>query len=160
MSRLRTASRNSDSRESSGTRLGINPGSDVRLRPVFRSLCPALTFNRRVRAAPGIRLSIRLLITFFGVGTCAVCGWVEGARVRPRALDTHHGSLPVFSRYTGRRLMEILLNSQETSLLSAFRRLPPDAAVELSRLVERLAALAPDRKIDWSDSWSDEDLRE
>jgi hypothetical protein len=56
--------------------------------------------------------------------------------------------------------MEILLNSQETSLLSAFRRLPPDAAVELSRLVERLAALAPDRKIDWSDSWSDEDLRE
>ena len=56
--------------------------------------------------------------------------------------------------------MEILLNSQEASLLTAFRRLPPDAAGELSRLVERLAALAPERKIDWSDSWSDEDLRE
>ena len=56
--------------------------------------------------------------------------------------------------------MEILLNSQETSPLTAFRRLPPDAAGELSRLVERLAALAPERKIDWSDSWSDEDLRE
>ena len=56
--------------------------------------------------------------------------------------------------------MEILLNSQEASLLTAFRRLPPDAAGELSRLVERLAALAPERRIDWSDSWSDEDLRE
>ena len=56
--------------------------------------------------------------------------------------------------------MEILLNSQEATLLTAFRRLPPDAAGELSRLVERLAALAPERKIDWSDSWSDEDLRE
>ena len=56
--------------------------------------------------------------------------------------------------------MEILLNSQETSLLSAFRRLPTDAAMELSGLIERLAALAPDRKIDWSDSWSDDDLNE
>jgi len=56
--------------------------------------------------------------------------------------------------------METLLNSQEASLLTAFRKLPPDAAGELSRLVERLAALAPERKIDWSDSWSDEDLRE
>ncbi len=54
--------------------------------------------------------------------------------------------------------METLLNSQEASLLSAFRRLPPEAAIELSRLIERLASLAPGRKIDWSDSWSDEDL--
>ena len=54
--------------------------------------------------------------------------------------------------------MEILINSQEASQLSALRRLPPDAAVELSRLIERLASLAPDRKIDWSDSWSDDDL--
>ena len=56
--------------------------------------------------------------------------------------------------------MEILVNSTEASLLTAFRRLPPDAAGELSRLIERLAALAPERKIDWSDSWSDEDLQE
>ena len=27
-------------------------------------------------------------------------------------------------------------------------------------MIERLAALAPGRKVDWSDSWSDEDLRE
>ncbi len=59
-----------------------------------------------------------------------------------------------------RRIMEILVNSTEASLLTAFRRLPPDAAGELSRLIERLAALAPERKIDWSDSWSDEDLKE
>ena len=56
--------------------------------------------------------------------------------------------------------MESLLDSQEASLLNAFRRLPTDAAMELSGLIERLAALAPDRKIDWSDSWSDDDLKE
>lgn len=56
--------------------------------------------------------------------------------------------------------MDVSINSQEASLLSSFRRLPPDAAGELSRLIERLAALAPERKIDWSDSWSDEDLRD
>ena len=56
--------------------------------------------------------------------------------------------------------METLLNSQEASLLNAFRRLPPEVAIELSHLIERLASLAPARKIDWSDSWSDEDLRE
>ena len=62
--------------------------------------------------------------------------------------------------YTRARIMEIRLNSQEASLLTAFRRLPPEAAGELSRLIERLAALAPERKIDWSDSWSDDDLQE
>jgi hypothetical protein len=52
------------------------------------------------------------------------------------------------------------LSSQETTLLDAFRRLPADAADELSALVQRLAALPPGTPIDWSDSWSDEDLRE
>ena len=32
--------------------------------------------------------------------------------------------------------------------------------MEIRRLIERLAALAPERKIDWSDSWSDDDLQE
>ena len=50
------------------------------------------------------------------------------------------------------------LNEREASLVGAFRRLPPDTASELSALVERLAELAPNRRIDWSDSWSDEDL--
>ena len=51
------------------------------------------------------------------------------------------------------------LSSQETTLLDAFRRLPASAD-ELSALVQRLAALPPGTRIDWSDSWSDEDLRE
>jgi hypothetical protein len=52
------------------------------------------------------------------------------------------------------------ISSREEVLLEAFRRLPPDAAVELSALAQRLAALAPGTTIDWSDSWSDADLRE
>jgi hypothetical protein len=51
-------------------------------------------------------------------------------------------------------------SAREEVLLEAFRRLPPDAAVELSALAQRLAALAPGTTIDWSDSWSDADLRE
>ena len=50
------------------------------------------------------------------------------------------------------------LSAQEASLVEALRRLPPDAAAELSALAERLAGLAPNQRIDWSDSWSDEDL--
>jgi hypothetical protein len=52
------------------------------------------------------------------------------------------------------------MSAREEVLLEAFRRLPPDAAVELSALAQRLAALAPGTMIDWSDSWSDADLRE
>jgi hypothetical protein len=52
------------------------------------------------------------------------------------------------------------LSEQETTLLDAFRRLPPDAANELAALVQRLAALSPKSRIDWSDSWSEEDLRD
>jgi hypothetical protein len=52
------------------------------------------------------------------------------------------------------------LSSRETTLLEAFRRLPPSAADELSALVQRLAAASAGTRIDWSDSWSDEDLRE
>jgi hypothetical protein len=56
--------------------------------------------------------------------------------------------------------MEIGLDARETSLVAAFRRLPPDAAAELSALAERLATTAPNGRIDCSDSWSDEDLKE
>ena len=52
------------------------------------------------------------------------------------------------------------ISPREEVLLEAFRRLPPDAANELSDLVQRLATLTPGTKIDWSDSWSDTDLRE
>jgi hypothetical protein len=56
--------------------------------------------------------------------------------------------------------MEMQLNEREASLLDAFRRLPVETATELSALTERLAELAPNQRIDWSDSWSDEDLNE
>ena len=56
--------------------------------------------------------------------------------------------------------MEMQLNEREASLVDAFRRLAPETATELSALAERLAELAPNRRIDWSDSWSDEDLNE
>jgi hypothetical protein len=56
--------------------------------------------------------------------------------------------------------MEMQLNPREASLVEAFRRMAPDTAAELSALAQRLATLAPSSKIDWSDSWSDEDLRD
>jgi hypothetical protein len=62
--------------------------------------------------------------------------------------------------YTGDEAMEMELDPREASLVEIFRRLPPDTAAELSALAERLAALSPQRKLDWSDSWSDEDLRD
>jgi hypothetical protein len=52
------------------------------------------------------------------------------------------------------------LSPGEEMLIEAFRRLPPVAAVELSALAQRLAALGPGVSIDWSDSWSDSDLEE
>jgi hypothetical protein len=56
--------------------------------------------------------------------------------------------------------MEMQLNEREASLLDAFRRLPPDTAIKVSVLAERLAELAPNRRIDWSDAWPAEDLNE
>jgi hypothetical protein len=50
------------------------------------------------------------------------------------------------------------LSQQETTLLDAFRRLPPDAANELAALAQRLAALCPNTRIDGSDSWSEKDM--
>ncbi len=52
------------------------------------------------------------------------------------------------------------LSAREEALVEAFRRLPPAAAAELSELVRRLADRAPNTAIDWSDSWSEADLRE
>ncbi len=56
--------------------------------------------------------------------------------------------------------MEMQLNEREASLVGAFRRLPPDTVSGLSALAERLAELAPSQRIDWSDSWCDEDLND
>jgi hypothetical protein len=56
--------------------------------------------------------------------------------------------------------MGLELSPRETSLLEAFRRLPPAAADELTALAERLASFRANARIDWSDSWSDDDLKE
>ena len=52
------------------------------------------------------------------------------------------------------------LSAQEARLLDAFRRLPPNAADELAALAQRLAVLSPGTPVDWSDSWSEDDLRD
>ena len=52
------------------------------------------------------------------------------------------------------------LSRREEGLVQAFRSLSPAVAEELSALARRLAALGPGATIDWSDSWSDEDLEE
>jgi hypothetical protein len=62
--------------------------------------------------------------------------------------------------YAGHADIEMQLDSREANLAEAFRRLPPEAAAELSALAKRLAARAPHHRIDWSDAWSDEDLRD
>jgi hypothetical protein len=50
------------------------------------------------------------------------------------------------------------LSATEEAFVNAFRRLPAATAEELAGLVRRIAALAPNTAIDWSDSWSDADL--
>jgi hypothetical protein len=56
--------------------------------------------------------------------------------------------------------MEMQLDPREESLVEVFRRLPPETAAELSALAERLATLSLHGRIDWSDSWTDEDLQD
>lgn len=52
------------------------------------------------------------------------------------------------------------LSQREEALLTAVRRLPADTVEQLCGLTERLAALASAGAIDWSDSWSEADLRD
>lgn len=52
------------------------------------------------------------------------------------------------------------LTADESQLIEALRRLPSPTAEELSALVHRLAELPDGTRVDWSDSWSDEDLDE
>jgi hypothetical protein len=62
--------------------------------------------------------------------------------------------------YPSYAAMEMQLDAREASLVEVFRRLAPDTAAELSALAERLAALSPHSRVDWSDSWTDEDLQD
>ena len=54
----------------------------------------------------------------------------------------------------------MVLSPQEESLISVVRALPPDEAAKVLDWVRQLADLAGGRAVQWSDSWTDEDLAE
>lgn len=52
----------------------------------------------------------------------------------------------------------MVLSAQEESLISVIRTLPPDEAGKVLHWARQLSDLAEGRVIEWSDSWSSEDL--
>jgi len=52
----------------------------------------------------------------------------------------------------------MVLSAREESLIEAVRALPSEEAEKLLVWARQLADLAGGRQIQWSDSWSDEDL--
>lgn len=51
-----------------------------------------------------------------------------------------------------------MLSAKEESLISVVRALPPDEAGRVLDWACQLKDLAGGRTVDWSDSWSDQDL--
>ena len=54
----------------------------------------------------------------------------------------------------------MVLDANEESLIKVVRMLPPDEARKVLVWAQQLADLGGGRRVDWSDSWSDEDLRQ
>jgi hypothetical protein len=54
----------------------------------------------------------------------------------------------------------MVLSPQEESLISLVRALPPEEAGKVLDWARQLADLAGGRNVQWSDSWTDEDLAE
>ena len=54
----------------------------------------------------------------------------------------------------------MVLTLQEESLISVVRALLPEEAGKVLNWARQLADLADGRTVEWSDSWSDEDLAE
>lgn len=54
----------------------------------------------------------------------------------------------------------MILSASEESLIKVVRMLPPDEARKVLVWAQQLGGLAGGQRVDWSDSWSDEDLRE
>jgi hypothetical protein len=54
----------------------------------------------------------------------------------------------------------MVLNAHEESLISVVRALPPQEAGKVLNWARQLADLQGHRVIEWSDSWTDEDLAE
>lgn len=54
----------------------------------------------------------------------------------------------------------MVLNANEESLIKIVRMLPPEEARKVLVWAQQLADLRRGRPVDWSDSWSDDDLRD
>ena len=54
----------------------------------------------------------------------------------------------------------MVLSAHEESLISVVRALPPEETGKVLNWARQLADLARGRAIEWSDSWTDEDLAE
>jgi hypothetical protein len=54
----------------------------------------------------------------------------------------------------------ILLTEKEEQLVETIRILPPGTADQIMLWASQLADLTAGQPIDWSDAWSDEDLRD
>jgi len=52
----------------------------------------------------------------------------------------------------------MVFSVQEESLISVVRALPPEEAAKVLHWARQLADLASERTIEWSDSWTDQDL--
>jgi hypothetical protein len=52
----------------------------------------------------------------------------------------------------------IILTENEARLVEALRALPPGAADQVITWATRLRELSAGRDVDWSDTWTDEDL--
>lgn len=52
----------------------------------------------------------------------------------------------------------MVLTPQEEPLISVVRALPPDEACKVLNWARQLADLAAGRPVEWSDSWTNQDL--
>ncbi len=59
-----------------------------------------------------------------------------------------------------RELDAMVLSDREESLIKIVRMLPPDEARKVLDWAQQLTDLGGGRRVEWSDSWSDDDLRE
>ena len=59
-----------------------------------------------------------------------------------------------------RRMKAMVLSANEESLIKVVRMLPPKEAGKVLIWAQQLADLGGGRRVDWSDSWSDDDLRD
>ncbi len=59
-----------------------------------------------------------------------------------------------------REMEAMVLSANEESLIKVVRMLPPDEARKVLVWAQQLADLGGGQRVEWSDSWSDDDLRD